>query len=179
MSTLPLMLDQQKFLKEWADKFNALVNMATTTRSGVASIAAAIAQNFAAVKANLDANSEALEQLDVYNQVWAKMFLCLIERMISTSQIIQLQRGYVPLSDQEIKTQAKEDFTALLQECKSRVLEEREAYIKALRAQADNEQKRANEGTMAETALRNAEQSMSTVGGEGSAIPEGADIFGG
>ena len=179
MSNLSLMIDQQKFLKEWADKFDALANMANTTRNGVASIAAAIGQNFAALKANLDLNSSALEQLDVYNQIWAKMFLGILERIVQINNQFTHQSGYVPKDNKEIREEAKEIFHALLNECKARVLEEREAYIKSLRAQAEAEQQQTNEGKVAEETLRNAEQSMSTFGGEGSDIPEGAEIFGG
>ena len=173
MSTLKLQLEQQEFVRVWSDKFDALANMANSTRNGVASIAAAVGQNFAAVKANLEANSDAIEQLDIYNQIWAKMFLCLLECILEIN-------GIVPAP--EIKDRAKNDFQALFVECKARVVEEREAYIKAIRARVEEEQRAAtkpSEEDMAKETLSSAESSISTFGGEGSAIPDGAEIFGG
>lgn len=170
MSNLSVLIDQQKFVENWANKFETLTNMATSTRDGVTSIVAGIGQNFAALRINLEANSDALEQLDIYNQMWAKMFLCLLERIVALPSRSKLE------SDQDIKDKAKEDFQALIRECKLAVFEERKAYIEAMRAQAAKENTEEN---MAEQALRNAEQSLSTAGSEGSAIPDDAEIFGG
>jgi len=175
MSDLLSRLDQQKFVREWADKFDALASMANTTRTGVASIAAAIGQNFAALKANLDAHSDAVEQLDVYNQIWAKMFLCLLERIVE----IHLAMLGEPEEPQRVKDLAKEDFQALLQECKARVLEEREVYIKTLRAQAEDERRMATESETVKEAFQDTKTLISTPGGDGSDIPDGAEIFGG
>lgn len=169
MSNLAALIDQQKFVENWSNKFETLSSMAMVTRDGVASIVAGIGQNFAALKVNLEANSDALEQLDIYNQIWAKMFLCLLER------IVALPRSVLD-SDQDIKNRAKEDFQALIRECKLAVFEERKAYVEAMRAQAIKEN---TEEAVAEQALRNAEQSLSTAGGEGSTIPDDAEIFGG
>lgn len=176
MDTLNKLLDQQEFIKSWAEKFNTLAHMATTTREGVASIVAGITQNFGAIQANLSAHSDAVEQLDVYNQIWAKMFLHVFEQLECAK--------YQYAGDSElIKVTGEEKFAAAFQECKATVLEEREAYVRHRQAQIEEQKMQAQTKTqdrVAEEALRSAEGTIiSTPGGQGSAIPDGAEIFGG
>lgn len=185
--TRDLKLMVTNFTKQWADKFNALNASVDTIRKGVASIASGVAQNLSAVKANLDMNSEATEQLDIFNQIWAKM----LQRVVDRAETIDfmMQKGYSSASQLSqddlalIKAHAQDYFQELFLTCKGQVKEEREAYIKQLRERAEEEYKAAQatkkEETIADEALRGAEQSLSNAGGQGSPIPDGAEVFGG
>lgn len=173
----------QEFTKTWTDKFNELNKMAGVTREGVASIATGLAQNFAALKANLDMNSDAMEQLDIFNQIWAKVFQLIIERI---EQEKFLRTNNMPDSALrnsdlvEIKSNAQTSFQDMFQLAKDKVVEERQAYLKELRAKTEQEAKPVStEEDIAREALINAERGISMAGGEGSAIPDGAEIFGG
>lgn len=175
----------EEFTKLWTTRFNSLNEMAGKTREGVASIATGLAQNFAALKANLDMNSDAMEQLDIFNQIWAKMFLFIIERMeqekfLRTNNIPDLVLRNTDL--EEIKSTAQTSFQDMFQLSKDKVIEERQAYLKELRTKVEQEAKTAEpvtEEVMAREVLLNAERGISMAGGEGSAIPDGAEIFGG
>ena len=175
MNSLLNKAEQQEFVKQWTDKFEALAHMANTTREGVASIVAAVTQNFGAIQANLSMNSDAVEQLDIYNQIWAKLFVYIFEQLESLKPLsVNLESS---------KAEGRERFSAIFQECKDRVVEEREAYIKLRRQQVEEERKAQEQAkkqdTVAEETLRSAESAISMPGGEGSTIPEGAEIFGG
>lgn len=177
---------QSDFTQQWADKFNGLLETVKRVQAGVGSIAGGVAQNLASVKANLDANGDALEQFDIFNQIWAKMFLKLAERTEQANYLILSGRKLDELDDSDrtvIKDRAREWFGDIFQAMKVEVQEERDAYIKELRAKAAEVQKEMDdakkEGDVAEQALRGAEQNLSVPGGEGSEIPAGAEVFGG
>lgn len=156
------------------------------TREGLTSIAAGVAQNLASVKANLDMNSDALEQFDIFNQIWAKMFMRLSERVEQANYQLYSGRKIDDLQDVDrdfIKVRAKEWFETVFLAIKEEVKEEREAYLVELRKKATEEmesQKQAKkEESVAEETLRSAEQTLSTAGGQGSEIPPDAEVFGG
>lgn len=161
------------------------------TREGVKSIIAGVGQNLAAMKANLDSNSEALEQFDIFNQIWGKMFIRICEKIEYHAVVGILGKAPSDITQEQlegIKTAGREWFTAAFNIIKEEVKEEREAYLKELRQRAKEEMERQSaaeeqakkEEAVAEAALRNAEQpTVSAPGGQGSSIPEGAQVFGG
>ncbi len=179
------------FVKQWADKFNALLKTVNNVQAGVGSIAGGVAQNLAGVKANLDANGDALEQFDIFNQIWAKMLMRIVQRAEQTDYMrVQgiLSMEHLSATDLDvIKDRSKDWFDATFMAMKEEVKEEREAYIKELRAKvaeqqaADTKEKEGakKEAAVAEEALRGAEQNLSVSGGHGSDIPAGAEVFGG
>lgn len=173
---------QTEFLNNWKDKFNGLLETVENVRHGLASVAGGIAQNLGGIKANLDMNSDAMEQLDIFNQIWAKMFVLLLEQI----ETIRLQ-GDPSVTREFIQARAKEGFADFFNHTKALVLEERIAYIKEMRekiaqeqaAQQTAQESAQKEADMAESTLRGAETALSNAGGEGGAIPDGAEVFGG
>mgnify|MGYP003417569069 CR=1 FL=1 len=179
------------------DEFRALDHRVTAldgrlqlVREGMGSIATGVAQNLASIQANLSNNGDALEQFDIFNQIWSKMFMRIIERQEQTAYLHATGKLEIDLfeSDREvIRTKAREWFDLTFQNLKDIVKEERDAYIKELRARVQAEHEKAQqeaeqakkEGEVAEEALRGAEQSLSASGGQGSEIPAGVETFGG
>lgn len=182
------------------EDFKALDHKVTTIegrigmiRDGLGQMSVGVAQNLAAVKANLDSNSDALEQFDIFNQIWAKMILKLSERVAQTDYVVETRIAPQDLNEGDralIKERAREWFTAVFNEMREEVRVEREAYLKELRAKAaeiqaeqekavKEEERAKKEAEIAESTLRGAEQNLSTPGGQGSEIPAGAEVFGG
>lgn len=178
--------DLEAFEKEWKHRITTLEGRVQLVRDGVGSIAAGVAQNLASVKANIDSNGDALEQFDIFNQIWAKMFMKMSELIAQTDYLHAGGLQVVDLKERDlayIKEHAKDWFENSFNVAKAEVKEEREAYIKELRTKAVEFQKAQEEAkkeeAVAESTLRGAEQILSTPGGQGSEIPEGAEVFGG
>lgn len=179
-SAAKALADIRKFVKdfvdEWDTKYTKSIGLMDTIRTGTASIAAGVAQNLGAIKANLDINSDAIEQFDIFNQIWARMLIRMAER------IVYLENG-ATLAPEEVKEKGREWFEATFKDLKEQVLQDRQAYMEARRqemeaAKAAEEQAKKEQSTAEET-LRTAEQSISTPGGQGSDPPAEAEIFGG
>ncbi len=171
------------FIGEWEGKFTKTVELYDKMRTGIASISAGVAQNLGAIKANLDINSDAIEQFDIFNQIWARMLIRMAER------IVYLENG-ATLSPEEIKEKGREWFEATFKDLKEQVLHDRQAYMEARRAEMEAtkaaeeqarqaEEQAKKEQSTAEETLRSAETSISTSGGQGSDPPPEAEIFGG
>jgi len=164
-----------------------------TVRNGLQSISVGVAQNLAALKANLDVNADGLEQLDIFNRIWAKVLIRSSMRQAQFQYLIDNNLKLEELKDNDlavIKEQGNEWFEATFVAMKAEVVEEREAYLKELRAKAaeiQSEQEKAakeaeqakKEGEVAEEALRGAGQGIAALGGHGSEIPAGVQVFGG
>lgn len=167
-------------------------------------IVIATGQQLAQLQANQQVHSDVLESLDINVQAVAKMHLENYGRFEQLEVFLQrsLKEGETLVISQEelveIKTRAKESYEATMSECFRQVHEERAAVVKerhkaaekAKQEQADavaaNEtaKKEAldkSEQEFAESALQEAEAPnlSTTVGGQGSGIPAGADVFGG
>jgi len=164
-----------------------------TVRNGLQAMSVGVAQNLAAVKANLDVNADGLEQLDIFNRVWAKVLIHLSMRQAQSQYLIDNNLKVEELKENDlaaIKEQGNEWFEATFNAMKAEVVEEREAYLKELRVraaeiQAEHErvakeaEQAKKEGEVAEEALRGAGQGIATLGGHGSEIPAGVQVFGG
>ena len=186
--------------KEWGDfrsdmirRFNSLVNNLNDHKKRFDRIVIATTQRFASVQVSLEAFSQALEQLDAHSQTVARTQLEVFGRLAQIEKHLASQgfnfEDLTPSDIEEIKISAREAFEATWNNCYRIVLQMREAAIKAQREAAEKAKKEAEEAkkdeqeaTRAEEELQTAESTSNLVdepGGEGSEIPEGAEVFGG
>lgn len=167
-------------------------------------IVVATGQQLAQLQANQQVHSEVIEQLDINVQAVAKMHLenygrfeqidVLIAKYVSEGEVLDITQDELA----EIKVRATESYEATMSECFRQVREERAAAVEEQRKAADQARQEqadaveANEKAkkealdkteqeFAESALEEAEAPnlSTTVGGQGSGIPAGADVFGG
>lgn len=167
-------------------------------------IVIATGQQLAQLQANQQVHSDVLEQLDINIQAVAKMHIenfgrfeqleVFLQRSLNEGETLKISQEELV----ELKIRAKEAYEATMSECFRQVHEERAAAVeeqrkaanKAKQEQADavaaNDKAKKevldkSEQEFAESALQEAEAPnlSTTVGGQGSGIPAGADVFGG
>jgi nitrogenase subunit NifH len=164
------------FIQSMTQQFNGVVRMANAIREGVASMSGAMTQALQGIRGNMDNQSNALENLDVYNQIFGRMLLRVIERVICLEK--------PQAQGDEVKQIAEDLFNDLFTETKARVIEERTAYIEKMRAEAreaeEAEQAKKEQGIAEEALLNASKPSLHTQPPDGPPQhPEGADFFGG
>ena len=160
-------------------------------------LAAGMAKQLAGLNANQQVHAEVLEKLDVNTQVLAQMIKNLYGKLeqvdVFIARISEYPNMSVELTDlssqdaKEIKDRADEIFNDVMRDMFRQIHEERKAAMEEHRLAAEKEKEEAAE---AEKAKKEAEQSEEALqateqeivgepGGEGSSIPEGAEVFGG
>jgi hypothetical protein len=164
-------------------------------------IVVATGQQLAQLNANQQVHGDVIEQLDINVQAVAKMHLEAFGRFEQIEVFMTMLGQLDDLTQEqlaEVKEKAKESYEATMTECFRQVREERAAAVEEQRKAAD-EAKKADaakvqeaevakkkalddsEQDFAESALQEAEAPnlSTTIGGQGSGIPAGADVFGG
>jgi hypothetical protein len=159
----------------------------------------AIGQQMGGINANQQVHSDILEKLDVNVQVLAKMIREIYGKLEQVDVLIarlyeqprtaleEPTTNLTPLEAKEIRDRADQLFTDVMREMFTQVREEREAAMKTHREAAKREKEEAEKAKQEKEAAEKAEEELQAAekevvgepGGEGAAIPEEAEVFGG
>jgi len=181
--------EYKSFRDEWADKFNSLSNR-------FEKFIVAVGQQLAGVSANQQIHSNVLERLDINIQAVDRGVREAYGRFEMLDTLLQKSDlDFAELTAEElasIKESAQETYKDTMQECFRQVNEERKAAIEEQRAaakkaaeeakKASEEEAQKAEAEVVEQEMQKAEEPSTMLtepGGEGSKIPEGAEVFGG
>jgi hypothetical protein len=186
--------DLIEFKNTWADKFNEMSQSVSDLTTRFKAIVTATGQQLSVINANIGVHMEAIEQLDIYNQVNARAILECYGRFSQIDVILQNMESILRTqfeygdsvtrfsqSDLEaIKKDARQCYEDTMQNCFELVREERAQKLKEYRAEQEKA-RQEEEAKRAEDELKDSEAKklVSEPGGDGASIPEGAEVFGG